>query len=104
MAMDKKYYDVKVKKVLDELPQTTEVKYMKLQLFFRELEGLEISNDRVYVEKIKETFETPFMILDEIVKEKPEYLKIAENDGELSREFMDYYKNPKNWENQIICF
>lgn len=104
MAMDKKYYDVKVKKVLDELPQTTEVKYMKLQLFFRELEGLEISNDRVYVEKIKETFETPFMILDEIVKEKPEYLKIAENDGELSREFMDYYKNPRNWENQIICF
>ena len=59
---------------------------------------------RVYVEKIKETFETPFMILDEIVKEKPEYLKIAENDGELSREFMDYYKNPRNWENQIICF
>ena len=104
MAMDTKYYDLKVKKVLDELPQTMEVKYMKLQLFFREWRWLEIPKDVSYVKKIKDTFEIPFMMLDEIVKENPEYLEIAENDGEINGLFMDYYKKSKNWENHIICF
>jgi hypothetical protein len=37
-------------------------------------------------------------MLDSIIKEDSKFRKIAENDGEITQELMDYYAEPFNWE------
>ena len=98
MAMEMGNFDKEAKEVLDQMEQTTQVKYMKLQLFIREKK---LHDDPKLVEPFsdeEEAFKEACRMLDAIIKEDPKYRKIAENDGEISTEFMEYFADPMNWE------
>ena len=98
MAMETSYFDKEAKEVLDKMEQTTQVKYMKLQLFIRENKLYE---DPLLVEPFSReelNFNEACKMLDLIIKEDSKFRKIAENDGEFTQEFMNYYADPFNWE------
>jgi hypothetical protein len=91
-------FDKEAKEVLDKMEQTTQIKYMKLQLFIREKK---LTGDPNMVEPFsdeEEAFKEACRMLDAIIKEDSKYRKIAENDGEISKEFMEYFADPMNWE------
>lgn len=98
MAMEMANFDKEAKEVLDQMEQTTQVKYMKLQIFIREkkLTGNPMMAEPYSDEE--EAFKEACRMLDAIIKEDPKYRKIAENDGEISKEFMEYFADPMNWE------
>ena len=98
MAMETDHFNAEAKKVLDTLPKTTQTKYMQLQLFVRQNK---LHDDPKMVDpysKEETAFKDACRMLDEIIKEDPKYRKIAENDGELSKEFMEWFADPMNWE------
>lgn len=98
MAMEMANFDKEAKEVLDKMEQITQIKYMKLQLFIREKK---LTGDPNMVEPFsdeEEAFKEACRMLDAIIKEDPKYRKIAENDGEISKEFMEYFADPMNWE------
>jgi len=98
MAMETDFYNAEAKKALEKLEPTTQTKYMKLQLFVRENK---LHDDPKLVDpfsKEETAFKDACRMLDEIIKEDPKYRKIAENDGELSKEFMEWFADPMNWE------
>ena len=98
MAMETDFYNTEAKKVLDTLPETPQTQYMKLQLFVR---MNKLHDDPKMVDpfsKEEEAFKEACRMLDKIIKSDPKYRKIAENDGELSKEFMEWFADPMNWE------
>lgn len=102
MAMEMGNFDKEAKEVLDQMEQTTQVKYMKLQLFIREKK---LTGNPALVEPFSDeetAFKDACKMLDEIIKEDPKYRKIAENDGEISKEFMDYFADPMNWDDSLL--
>ena len=72
-------------KALEELPETAMTKYMKLVIYIREKKLHEWSYDNAL------DFDEACKKLEEIVKLDAKYYKIADNDGEISKEFMEYY-------------
>ena len=72
-------------KALEELPETAMTKYMKLVIYIREKKLYEWSYDNAL------DFDEACKKLEEIVKLDEKYYKIAVNDGEISKEFMEYY-------------
>ena len=98
MAMETDFYNAEALKILETLPVNTQTKYMKLQLFIR-MNKLHDDPNLVDPFSSEETaFKDACKMLDEIIKEDPKYRRIAENDGELSKEFMDFFADPINWE------
>lgn len=98
MAMETPYYDKEAKEVLDKMAQTTQVKYMKLQLFIRENRLYDDPRMVFPFSREEANFKEACKMLDLIIKEDSKYQKIAENDGEITQEFMDFYADPFNWE------
>lgn len=100
MAMDADYLNEEALEALDKLPVTTQTKYMKLQLLIRMNERHDAprfvkpfsKEDKVYMKACK--------MLDEIIKEDPKFRDIAESDGALSKEFMEYFNDPVNWRDE----
>jgi len=98
MAMETDYFNAEALKKLETLPPTIQIKYMKLQLFIR---MNKLHDDPKLVRpftKEETAFKDACKMLDEIIKEDPKYRNVAENDGELSKEFMEYFADPINWE------
>ena len=98
MAMETDFFNEEAKKKLETIPPTTQTKYMKLQLFVRQNK---LHDDPKLVEpfsKEETAFKDACKMLDAIIKEDPKFRNIAENDGELSKEFMEYFADPMNWE------
>ena len=98
MAMERDYFNEEALKALDKLPVTTQTKYMKLQLFIR----MNKRHDNLTLVELfpkgeKTYWKEACKMLDEIIKEDPKFRDIAESDGELSKEFMEYFDDPVNW-------
>ena len=97
MAMNTNSYNLKARKALGEIKPTILTKYMKLQLILRRkkynndpfIEDFYLQEDRDFVEAAQ--------ILDTIIKKEPKFKNIAQNDGELSEKFMEWYADPYNW-------
>lgn len=85
MAMETDNYNKEAEKALDALPETAMTKYMKLVIYIREKKLYEWSYDNAL------DFDEACKKLEEIVKLDEKYYKIAVNDGEISKEFMEYY-------------
>lgn len=98
MAMETDFYNAEARKVLEKMTPTTQIKYMKLQLFIRENKLHDDPKLTTPFSKEEMAFKDACRMLDEIIKEDPKYRMIAENDGELSKEFMEFYADPFNWE------
>ena len=101
MAMEMANYDMQAKEVLEQMEPTTQIKYMKLQLFIREKK---LHDPKwVFPGSDEETnFKDACKMLDAIIKEDPKSRKIAENDGEISKEFMEYFADPFNWDDSMM--
>lgn len=102
MSMETPSFDKEAKEVLDKMEQTTQVKYMKLQLFIRDNR---LFDDPKLVEPFSSResyFKEACKMLDSIIKEDPKFRRIAENDGEITPEFMDYFADPFNWDDSLI--
>lgn len=98
MAMETDFYNAEARKALEKIEQTTQTKYMKLQLFIRENK---LHDDPKMVDpfsKEETAFKEACRMLDAIIKEDPKFKKTAENDGEISKEFMEWFADPLNWE------
>lgn len=98
MAMETDFYNAEARKALEKIEQTTQTKYMKLQLFIRENK---LHDDPKMVDpfsKEETAFKEACRMLDAIIKEDPKFKKTAENDGEISKEFMEWFADPFNWE------
>ena len=98
MAMETDFYNAEARKALEKIEPTTQTKYMKLQLFIRENK---LHDDPKMVDpfsKEETAFKEACRMLDAIIKEDPKFKKIAENDGEISKEFMEWFADPLNWE------
>ena len=98
MAMETDFYNAEARKALEKIEPTTQTKYMKLQLFIRENK---LHDDPKMVDpfsKEETAFKEACRMLDAIIKEDSKYKKIAENDGEISKEFMEWFADPLNWE------
>lgn len=98
MAMETDFYNAEARKALEKIEPTTQTKYMKLQLFIRENK---LHDDPKMVDpfsKEETAFKEAYRMLDAIIKEDPKFKKIAENDGEISKEFMEWFADPLNWE------
>ena len=85
MAMETDNYNKEAQKALEELPETAMTKYMKLVIYIREKKLYEWSYDNAL------DFDEACKKLEEIVKLDEKYYRIAVNDGEISKEFMEYY-------------
>ena len=85
MAMETDIYNKEAEKALEALPGTAMAKYMKLVIYIREKKLYEWSYDSA------PDFDEACKKLEEIVKLDEKYYKIAVNDGEISKEFMEYY-------------
>ena len=83
--METDNYNKEAQKALEELPETAMTKYMKLVIYIREKKLYEWSYDNAL------DFDEACKKLEEIVKLDEKYYKIAVNDGEISKEFMEYY-------------
>lgn len=101
MAMETDFFNAEAKKVLDTLPRTPQTKYMQLQLFIRQNKLHDDPNMVEPFSKEETAFKDACRMLNEIIKEDPKYKKIAENDGELSKEFMEFFADPINWEDDF---
>ena len=98
MAMETDFYNAEARKALEKIEQTTQTKYMKLQLFIRENK---LHDDPKMVDpfsKEETAFKEACRMLDAIIKKDPKFKKTAENDGEISKEFMEWFADPFNWE------
>lgn len=98
MAMETDFYNAEARKALEKIEPTTQTKYMKLQLFIRENK---LHDDPKMVDpfsKEESAFKEACRMLDAIIKEDPKFKKTAENDGEISKEFMEWFADPFNWE------
>ena len=98
MAMETDFYNAEARKALEKIEPTTQTKYMKLQLFIRENK---LHDDPKMVDpfsKEETAFKEACRMLDAIIKEDPKFKKTAENDGEISKEFMEWFADPLNWE------
>ena len=98
MAMETDFYNAEARKALEKIEPTTQTKYMKLQLFIRENK---LHDDPKMVDpfsKEETAFKEACRMLDAIIKEDPKFKKTAENDGEISKEFMEWFADPFNWE------
>lgn len=85
MAMETDLYNREAEKILKEMPINALTKYLKLVLFIRANKLYEWSYDNALA------FDEACKMLDEIIKMETKYHKIAENDGEISKEFMEYF-------------
>ena len=85
MAMETDLYNREAEKILKEMPVNALTKYLKLVLFIRANKLYEWSYDNALA------FDEACKMLDEIIKMETKYHKIAENDGEISKEFMEYF-------------
>lgn len=85
MAMETDLYNREAEKNLKEMPVNALTKYLKLVLFIRANKLYEWSYDNALA------FDEACKMLDEIIKMETKYHKIAENDGEISKEFMEYF-------------
>ena len=98
MAMKTEQYDKEAKRVLEEeLPINTLTKYLKLQLFIR---NNNLPSPK-FVDPYSEeglAYKKACTMLDEIIKEDPKYKTIFENDGEFSEDFVEFFKEPFNWQ------
>lgn len=90
MAMETALFNREAQKALEEMPATPLTKYLKLVLFIREKKLTEWSYDNAL------DFDEACKMLDEVIKADAKYHKIAENDGEISKEFMEYF-NQGDW-------
>ena len=70
---------------LAELPETPMTNYMKLVIYIREKKLYEWSYDNAL------DFDEACKKLEAIIKQDKKYYKTAMNDGEISKEFMEYY-------------
>ena len=98
MAMETDFYNAEARKALEKIEQTTQTKYMKLQLYIRENKLHDDPNMVQPLSKEETAFKEACRMLDAIIKEDSKYKKIAENDGEISKEFMEWFADPLNWE------
>lgn len=98
MAMETDFYNAEARKALEKIEQTTQTKYMKLQLFIRENKLHDDPNMVQPLSKEETAFKEAARMLDAIIKEDPKFKKTAENDGEISKEFMEWFADPLNWE------
>lgn len=83
--METDLYNREAEKILKEMPVNALTKYLKLVLFIRANKLYEWSYDNALA------FDEACKMLDEIIKMETKYHKIAENDGEISKEFMEYF-------------
>lgn len=90
MAMETGSFDNEAERVLDELPPSALKDYLKLTLFIRKKKLVKWDYD------VAVDFDEACKMLDEIVKKDKKYYKIAQNDGEFSKEFMEYY-DQEDW-------
>lgn len=98
MAMETDFFNAEARKALEKIEPTLQTRYMELQLYIRENK---LHDDPKMVDpysKEEMAFKEACRMLDKIIKEDSKYRKIAENDGELSKEFMEYFADPFNWE------
>lgn len=98
MAMETDFYNAEARKALEKIEPTTQTKYMKLQLFIRENKLHDDPNMVQPLSKEETAFKEAARMLDAIIKEDPKFKKTAENDGEISKEFMEWFADPFNWE------
>lgn len=98
MAMETDFYNAEARKALEKIEPTTQTKYMKLQLFIRENKLHDDPNMVQPLSKEETAFKEAARMLDAIIKEDPKFKKTAENDGEISKEFMEWFADPLNWE------
>ena len=98
MAMETDFYNAEARKALEKIEQTTQTKYMKLQLYIRENKLHDDPNMVQPLSKEETAFKEAARMLDAIIKEDPKFKKTAENDGEISKEFMEWFADPFNWE------
>ena len=82
-------------KALEELPETAMTKYMKLVIYIREKKLYEWSYDNAL------DFDEACKKLEAIIKQDKKYYKTAMNDGEISKEFMEYY-DQGDWKRLLI--
>lgn len=85
MAMETDSYNKEAEKALAELPETPMTNYMKLVIYIREKKLYEWSYDNAL------DFDEACKKLEAIIKQDKKYYKTAMNDGEISKEFMEYY-------------
>ena len=84
MAMETDIYNKEATEALNKLPETALSKYLKLVLYIREKKIYDnLENFLDFNEACKK--------LEAIIKQDKKYYKIAINDGEISKEFMEYY-------------
>ena len=84
MAMETDIYNKEATEALNKLPETALTKYLKLVLYIREKKIYDnLENFLDFNEACKK--------LEAIIKQDKKYYKIAINDGEISKEFMEYY-------------
>ncbi len=89
MAMETDMYDQEAKKVMETLPQNTLMKYLKLVLYIREHK---LHDDPALADySVGVNYNEACKMLNAVIEEDKKYYKIAVNDGEISKEFMDYY-------------
>ena len=77
--------DREAKEALEKMPESNINDYLKLILYIREkkLTKWDYSNAIEFDEACK--------MLDKLRKKEEKYYKIAHNDGEFSKEFMEYF-------------
>ena len=85
MAMEMGSMDKEAKEALEKMPESSINDYLKLILYIRDkkLSKWDYSNAIEFDEACK--------MLDKLRKKEAKYYKIAQNDGEFSKEFMEYF-------------
>ena len=86
MAMETDPYNREAETALDSIPDSSLKQYLKLVLFIRSKKLYEWSYDNAL------DFDEACKILDAIIQKDKKFHKIATNDGEISKEFMDYFE------------
>lgn len=85
MAMETDTYNREAEQTLDKIPQTALTDYLKLTLFIRKKKLVEWDYSNAL------DFDQACKMLDDLMKKEAKYYKIAQNDGEFSKEFMEYF-------------
>lgn len=86
MAMETDLYNREAETALDSIPDSSLKQYLKLVLFIRSKKLYEWSYDNAL------DFDEACKMLDAIIQKDKKFHKIATNDGEISKEFMDYFE------------
>ena len=98
IAMNTNSYNHKAESALRKIKPSILTQYMKLQLILRKNKS---NNDPDPFTREGADFVKAAQILDTIIKKDPKFKNIAQNDGEVSEKFMEWFEDPYNWDISI---